>query len=169
MDNGIRSIAFPSISTGVYSYPIEQAVVVAVKTVRDFVKKHPNAYDDIVWVLFSDDAKEVYDQALSKIGTGTESETGLQSSAPSGKKPKATVDTRRLRNLSDQLSELVEELDDIKEDLNEILSDLERSYDEDYADGAEKTPFMKMDNICSTVDGAYTELNEALDEIEGLL
>ena len=64
MDHGIRTIAFPSISTGVYSYPLEQAADIAVRTVRDFVEKHPDAFDEILWVLFSDDAKAAYDKAL---------------------------------------------------------------------------------------------------------
>ena len=64
MDNGIRSVAFPSISTGVYSYPLAQAADVAVTTVCDFVEEHPDAFDEILWVLFSDDAKEAYDQAI---------------------------------------------------------------------------------------------------------
>ena len=68
MDKGIRSIAFPSISTGVYSYPLEQAAVVAVNTVCDFIEKHPDDFDEILWVLFSDSAKEAYDKAISKIG-----------------------------------------------------------------------------------------------------
>jgi len=89
---------------------------------------------------------------------------------PSGKKVKINIDTDRLRQLSDQLSELVEELDDIKEDLNEMLTDIEDNYDmADYADGYEDTPYDKMESICDTVDGAYQELNEALDEMERLL
>ena len=67
MNKGIRTIAFPSISTGVYSYPLHQAAAVAVNAVRDFVEKYPDAFDEILWVLFSDDAKEAYDQALSKM------------------------------------------------------------------------------------------------------
>ena len=78
MDNGIRSVAFPSISTGVYSYPLAQAADIAVKTVRDFVDMHPYAFDEILWVLFSDDAKEAYDKALSKIDSGTSTTTGAQ-------------------------------------------------------------------------------------------
>ena len=66
VDNGIRSIAFPSISTGVYSYPIEQAAEAAVNAVRSFVEKYPDAFDEILWVLFSDDAKEAYDRTLLK-------------------------------------------------------------------------------------------------------
>jgi len=79
MDKGIRSIAFPSISTGVYSYPLKQAAEVAVKTVRDFVVKHSDAFDEILWVLFSDDAKEAYDQALAKSELKITSDNGSQS------------------------------------------------------------------------------------------
>ena len=86
---------------------------------------------------------------------------------PTGKKVKISIDTDRLRQLSDQLSELVEELDDIREDLNEMLADIENNYDiEDYADGEEDTPYDQMQNVCDTVDSAYQELNEALDEME---
>ena len=66
MDNRIRSIAFPSISTGVYSYPIHQAAKVAVNAVCEYVEEHPDAFDEILWVLFSSEAKEIYDQELLK-------------------------------------------------------------------------------------------------------
>ena len=85
---------------------------------------------------------------------------------PSGRKRKQTIDKERLHRLSDQLSELVEELNDIKEDLGEMLSELEACYYQDYTD--EDTPYMKMDDICGSVDSAFTELNEALDEMERL-
>ena len=79
MHNGIRSIAFPSISTGVYSYPLEQAADIAVKTVRDYVEKYPDVFDEILWVLFSDDAKDAYDKALSKIAGRLPADTDSQS------------------------------------------------------------------------------------------
>ncbi len=66
MENGIRSIAFPSISTGVYSYPIEQAADVAVRAVCEFVRKHPDAMDTIEWVLLDDHTRSYYDTAISK-------------------------------------------------------------------------------------------------------
>ena len=66
MEKGIRSIAFPSISTGVYSYPIDQAAEIAVHTVMDFVAAHPEAMDEIVWVLFDRWTKDAYDRALEK-------------------------------------------------------------------------------------------------------
>ena len=51
-DHGIRSVAFPSISTGVYSYPLEKAAEVAVASVREFIKENPGALDLVEWVLF---------------------------------------------------------------------------------------------------------------------
>ncbi|MBR6697256.1 MAG: O-acetyl-ADP-ribose deacetylase, partial [Lachnospiraceae bacterium] len=41
MENGIRTIAFPSISTGVYGYPVEKAAKVAVGTVARFLEENP--------------------------------------------------------------------------------------------------------------------------------
>ena len=64
-EHDIRSVAFPSISTGVYSYPLKQAAEVAVRTVRDFVREYPDAFDDILWVLFDKKTKSAYDEALT--------------------------------------------------------------------------------------------------------
>ena len=65
VENGIRRIAFPSISTGVYSYPKDQAAEIAVKTVKEFVKANPGALDLVEWALFDDDTLRVYSDALS--------------------------------------------------------------------------------------------------------
>ncbi|MBQ7496658.1 MAG: O-acetyl-ADP-ribose deacetylase [Selenomonas sp.] len=64
MEHGIRSVAFPSISTGVYSYPVRQAAEIAVRTVREVVKEHPEVFDEILWVLFDEQTKLMYDEAL---------------------------------------------------------------------------------------------------------
>ena len=64
LDNGIRTIAFPSISTGIYSYPLEQAAEIAVRTVEEFVTAHPEAFDLVMWVLFDARTKAAYDKAL---------------------------------------------------------------------------------------------------------
>ena len=66
-DNGIRSVAFPSISTGVYSYPVGQAAQIAVNTVIQFVRVFPDALREVVWVLFDFNTKAAYDDALSAI------------------------------------------------------------------------------------------------------
>ena len=50
---GIRSLAFPSISTGVYGYPVEEAARVALQTVRAYLEAHPGAFSEVRFVLFS--------------------------------------------------------------------------------------------------------------------
>ena len=64
VENGIRSIAFPSISTGIYSYPLEEAAEIAAETAKDFVKEHPGKLDLVMWVLFDDRTLGAYQKAL---------------------------------------------------------------------------------------------------------
>lgn len=45
MDNGIRTVAFPSISTGVYGYPVDKAARVAVGTEKRFLDEFPDKID----------------------------------------------------------------------------------------------------------------------------
>ena len=60
VNKGIRSIAFPSISTGIYSFPLDQASEIAVRTAKQFVKEHPGELDVIKWVLFDDRTLQAY-------------------------------------------------------------------------------------------------------------
>lgn len=46
---------------GGYSYPVQQAAAIAVRTVREFVAGHPQAFAEILWVLFDARTKLVYD------------------------------------------------------------------------------------------------------------
>lgn len=63
---GLRSISFPSISTGAYGYPIEQAAEIAVKAVSKFVVKKP--LDEVRFVLFSESDFRVYEGLLAVLG-----------------------------------------------------------------------------------------------------
>lgn len=65
-ENGIRTIAFPSISTGVYGYPVEKAAKDAVKAVRQFLAQFPDAIDLVEWVLFDDRTLAAYEGELRK-------------------------------------------------------------------------------------------------------
>lgn len=69
-ESKLRTIAFPSISTGVYGYPAEAAAAIAVGTVREFVDAEPSAFDEVVFCCFSARDLETYrgllnDQAQS--------------------------------------------------------------------------------------------------------
>jgi O-acetyl-ADP-ribose deacetylase (regulator of RNase III) len=65
--NGIKSIAFPSISTGAYGYPLEAAASIAVASIVKFAKEEAVSIKEIVLVLFNDAAYESYAGALAKI------------------------------------------------------------------------------------------------------
>ncbi|MBI4379352.1 MAG: O-acetyl-ADP-ribose deacetylase [Nitrospinae bacterium] len=62
----IKSIAFPSISTGAYGYPIEKAADIALSTVIDYLKSHPEI-ELIRFILFSADTYRSYERALSLL------------------------------------------------------------------------------------------------------
>ena len=66
VDHGITTIAFPSISTGVYHYPLKQAASIAVKTVRDFCAQNPGKIETVRFVLFSDEALAAYEKAVGE-------------------------------------------------------------------------------------------------------
>lgn len=67
INHHIRTIAFPSISTGVYSFPVERAANIAVSTVAVFLKEHPGQLDMVLWVLFDDHTERAYQKAVELI------------------------------------------------------------------------------------------------------
>lgn len=67
VENGIRTVAFPSISTGVYNYPIDKAAKVAVGTVKHFMDEFPNGIDSVYWVLFDDKTFAAYREEIEKL------------------------------------------------------------------------------------------------------
>ena len=60
LEHDIHSIAFPSISTGVYGYPQALAAPIAIKTVRDFGTAHPDYDIDVYFCVFNDRDEELY-------------------------------------------------------------------------------------------------------------
>ena len=65
-ENGLKSIAFPSISTGAYGYPLKEAAPIALKTVADFLKKHPTL-DLVRFMLFDQNTLKAYEEAIKKL------------------------------------------------------------------------------------------------------
>jgi len=64
--NGVRSIAFPAISCGIYGYPIPDAARIAVRTVADFLAKEMSI-ERVVFACFGQDVLEAYRAALTAI------------------------------------------------------------------------------------------------------
>ncbi len=62
-DNKFKSVAFPAISTGVYSFPVELAALIAVNETKRFLNKHDYP-GKVIFVTFSDENYESYLKAL---------------------------------------------------------------------------------------------------------
>jgi O-acetyl-ADP-ribose deacetylase (regulator of RNase III) len=69
LELGCRSIAFPSISTGAYGYPIEKASRIALDTIRHFLAEHPDGIDLVEIVTFSSRDYAMY-QRVRSTGPG---------------------------------------------------------------------------------------------------
>ena len=67
VQHGVKSIAFPAISTGVYRFPLDRAAGIAVREVGRFLADHPEV-EKVVFVCFGEDAFEAYQDALRAGG-----------------------------------------------------------------------------------------------------
>jgi O-acetyl-ADP-ribose deacetylase (regulator of RNase III) len=65
-ENELRTVSFPSISTGVYGYPIQEACQVALQTVRDYLLES-QAIDQVCFVCFSQEDLQTYQETLASM------------------------------------------------------------------------------------------------------
>ncbi len=64
LENGLRSVAFCCISTGVFSFPGRRAAEIAVQAVTDWLTAHPDGMEMVVFNVFGDRSKEYYEHEL---------------------------------------------------------------------------------------------------------
>src|SRR3954468_13046377 len=64
IENDVKTIAFPAISTGAYGFPLKRAIEIAVREVRTFLKDHPQI-QQVTFACFGNDALRAYQRALS--------------------------------------------------------------------------------------------------------
>jgi O-acetyl-ADP-ribose deacetylase (regulator of RNase III) len=67
--HGLRSVAFPSISTGAYRYPVEEAARIALSTVGAYLVEHPEI-ELVRFVLFDDKTYKIYQRTLEELSVG---------------------------------------------------------------------------------------------------
>lgn len=65
-ENGCRTLAFPSISTGVYRFPLDKAAEIAITTIADCLRAAPEL-EQVVMVCFDENTKAHYDRALEGL------------------------------------------------------------------------------------------------------
>lgn len=63
---GLKTVSFPSISTGAYGYPVDKASRIALQTVKEFVKKE-GGLKEVVFVLFSENDLKTYEEAAREV------------------------------------------------------------------------------------------------------
>ena len=63
---GIRSVAFPAISTGIFGYPLEEAADISLRTVINFIQDN-NLPEIVRFVLFGEKDYKVFTKAFQKI------------------------------------------------------------------------------------------------------
>ena len=61
----LKSIAFPSISTGAFGHPRDEAAQIAISTVKEFLEKKDNQLEKVIFVLFSELDLKIYELARS--------------------------------------------------------------------------------------------------------
>ena len=67
VEHDVKSIAFPSLSTGAYRYPVRDAAKVALQTVVDFLKSQKHSLQTVHFVLFDHKTLAIYEQVLNEL------------------------------------------------------------------------------------------------------
>jgi O-acetyl-ADP-ribose deacetylase (regulator of RNase III) len=67
--HGLKTLAFPSISTGAYGYPVGQAAPIALRTVSEFLAQHPEI-EQVRFVLWDAATLAAYERAASQLAKG---------------------------------------------------------------------------------------------------
>lgn len=65
-EKGIKSISFPAISTGIFGYPVEDAAVIAINTIVDFLKEHEGV-KAVRMVLYDRRSREIHKRELDRV------------------------------------------------------------------------------------------------------
>lgn len=65
LEKGLKSVAFCCISTGVFRLPAQKAAEIAVNTVTEWLKKHPGAMDRVIFNVFKEEDRKIYETLLS--------------------------------------------------------------------------------------------------------
>lgn len=98
LENKLRSIAFPCISTGIYGYPNKNAADVALKTTRTFLEKNHQDVDRVIFCLFLQKDVEIYNKRMPIIfpafENNLEANVPEKAAMPEEEKKKEEVDSK---------------------------------------------------------------------------
>ena len=66
VEKGIKTIAFPNISTGIFGFPKEKAAAIAIKTAKEFIEDHTEI-EKVIFVCFDRENYEIYTEGIHSI------------------------------------------------------------------------------------------------------
>jgi len=84
VEEGLRSISFPALSTGIYGYPAREAAGIAVRTVKEELAVLAGRFDEVRFVLFDDEVRAIYEEVLLTSEREAEAGQGGRSPEPGG-------------------------------------------------------------------------------------
>lgn len=70
LENGLKSVAFCCISTGVFHFPNKRAAEIAVETVQEWLSEHPGQMERVIFNVFKDEDKRIYEGLLPSLSKG---------------------------------------------------------------------------------------------------
>ncbi|SMC26914.1 O-acetyl-ADP-ribose deacetylase (regulator of RNase III), contains Macro domain [Desulfacinum hydrothermale DSM 13146] len=66
-EKGLKSVAFPAISTGIFGFPKDRCARIMLNTVADFLKREETTLEDVVFCLWSEEDLQVFQKALEEM------------------------------------------------------------------------------------------------------
>ena len=66
-ENGLKSVAFCCISTGVFRFPKRRAAEIAVETVSRWLKERPDKIERVIFNVFGDDDRTIYEDLFRRL------------------------------------------------------------------------------------------------------
>ncbi|KAI1894681.1 hypothetical protein AGOR_G00118260 [Albula goreensis] len=128
-DNGLRSVAFPCISTGIYGFPNEPAAEIALTTVKTWLKKNSEEVDRVIFCVFLDTDFRIYKEKMFRFFSQDNdvSDDGEETQPEEGKKDKKSKIKKPSKGDDDHEGE---EEQKNKDDLSDANMDSQKGVDE---------------------------------------
>ncbi|KAG7462864.1 hypothetical protein MATL_G00189260, partial [Megalops atlanticus] len=159
-EHGLRSVAFPCISTGIYGFPNEPAAEIALKTVKSWIKKNSNEVDRVIFCVFLETDYKIYKEKMSRFFSQDNdvNDEGTEGQTEEGKKETSTSKKTKSKKQS-KGEEDHEEDDENKEDSKDI--NMESQPEED-----DKPDNLDVEMESQNLDNDGPELEETKEKKE---
>lgn len=165
--NKLSSIAFCSISTGIYGYPIVDATHIALQTTREILEKESSSgIERVIFVVWSDKDKHVYQTLLPEYFPESDVEETQRPEAPENKAPEPTESTSAATEVPKSSNTVAPESETPKENVavDEAEKKGEPTKEPEAGDNKETVEVPKPEDAKETVDPKKDDVKETVEE-----